>query len=145
MTELAPGRVIGVDLGEARVGVAVSDPGRRLAFPLAVLEHNGGRGSDEWRALGALVAEQGASIVVVGLPISLDGTLGPAARRAMEAMEGLRRALPDVVVLPFDERLSTVEAARARRLERPRRARRQRVDDAAAAVILQAWLDRERA
>lgn len=136
--------MIGVDLGEARVGVAVSDPGRRMAFPLAVLEHDGSQAGDQWRALGALVAEQGASIVVVGLPISLDGTLGPAARRAMEAMEGLRLALPNVEVLPFDERLSTVEATRARQRSQSRRARRQRVDDAAAAVILQAWLDRER-
>lgn len=141
MTDAEPGRVLGVDLGEARVGVAVSDLGRRLAFPLAVLERVGGTDGSDWEALRAIVAEQGASTVVVGLPLSLDGSRGPAARRALDAIEALRRALPGVEVVPFDERLSTVQAARALRSGRPKRPRRQRVDGAAAAVVLQAWLD----
>jgi putative Holliday junction resolvase len=144
MTEPEPGRVIGVDLGEVRVGVAVSDPGRRLAFPLAVLDRAKRADGGEWTALRAIIAEQGASTVVVGLPLRLDGSIGPAARHALEVIDSLRRALPGVEVLSCDERLSTVEAARARRLGQPRREARRRVDDAAAAVVLQAWLDRER-
>jgi len=139
-----PGRVVGVDLGEVRVGVAVSDPGRRLAFPLAVLSRPPRHSAGEWEPLLDLVAEQGATTVVVGLPLSLDGTVGLAARRANEAIVSIRQALPGVEVVAFDERLSTVQATRSRRAGGNRRGRRLPVDDAAATVILQAWLDRER-
>ncbi len=152
-----------VDLGERRIGVASSDTGRMLASPYAVLERGAARAADH-RRLAEIVEELGASEVVVGLPRSLDGTLGPAARAVLDEVEELRATLA-VPVTTFDERLSTVEAQRRRRLadepvssraapgeerrrRRPAGARRRAraaVDDAAAAVVLQARLDADAA
>lgn len=140
------GRVIGVDLGRRRVGVAVSDAGRRVAAPrqtLLVRDEAGGIDA----VLGNLVAmidEVGATVVVVGLPLSLDGRRTEAARWAESTMQRLRDMLGDrtVVVEAFDERLTTVTANQALRLAgRQGRARRTMVDQVAAAVLLQAWLD----
>ena len=137
--------MLGIDLGTRRIGVAVSDPGGVLASPVAVLPRSGDRAADH-RALAALVGEWGAETVVVGLPLSLDGSMGPAARAAAEEAE----ALAGVVGVPVevaDERLTTVTADRAMREAAPRRgarARRQVVDAVAAAVLLQSWLDGRR-
>lgn len=138
-------RVLGIDLGSRRIGVAVSDPGEVLASPVAVLARSGDRATDH-RAIAGLVAEWDAARVVVGLPLSLDGSMGPAATAAAEEAE----ALAEVVGVPVevaDERLTTVTADRALRQAAPRRgarARRQVVDAAAAAVLLQTWLDGRR-
>jgi putative pre-16S rRNA nuclease len=135
-------RVVGLDLGTKRVGVAVSDSGGRVATAHAVLERTGDDDADR-TALAAVVADLGAEVVVVGLPLSLDGTAGPAARWA----EAEARALAGVLDVPLhlqDERLSTVTASRRPAgLARHARSRRP-VDDAAAAVLLQSWLDGRR-
>jgi putative Holliday junction resolvase len=132
-----------VDLGKRRVGIAMSDRDRTMAFPLRVVERTGDPGSDR-RALAALARQEGASVVVVGLPLSLDGGSGPAARAAADEAQELAELLgPDGVrVETFDERLTTVsaEAAMARAGVDARR-RRRSVDAAAATVLLQAWLD----
>lgn len=131
-------RAIGVDLGSKRVGVAVSSG--TLATPYEVLARTGSRAKDHAR-IRELVDEAGAEIVVVGLPLSLDGSIGPAARRAIDEAAELAEALP-VPVETWDERLSTVSAERSlmeQNLRAP--ARRRVVDKVAAAVILQAWLD----
>jgi putative Holliday junction resolvase len=137
----ARGRVLGVDLGTARVGVAVCDGDQRLATGTTRLDRVRDR-AREHRSLAALVADYEAVGVVVGLPLSLSGGPGPAAARAVEEVEALRRVL-DVPVEVVDERFSTVTAAAALRAA-GRDARRQRVviDQTAAAVLLQAWLDR---
>lgn len=138
-------RVLGIDLGSRRIGVAVSDPGGVLASPVAVLPRSGDRRADH-RAIAALVAEWQAERVVVGLPLSLDGSMGPAARAAVAEADELGAAV-DVPVEVADERLTTVTADRALREAAPRRgarARRQVVDAAAAAVLLQTWLDGRR-
>jgi putative Holliday junction resolvase len=140
-------KAVGLDLGERRIGVAVSDRGGLLASPWTVIERSGERSTDHTR-VAALVAEVGAERVVVGLPVSLQGTEGPAARAARE--EAL--ALAQVVGVPVelaDERLTTVTADRAlrageQRRERSAARRRQVVDQVAAAVMLQAFLDRRR-
>ncbi len=142
MTEqpcLAP--AVGVDLGTRRIGVARCDSAGTLAFPQAVLERSGDRAADH-RALGRLAAEAGARTVVVGLPVSLDGTDGPAARRARAEADELARALVGVEVVLFDERLTTV-SARSALAATGRRGRTLRggLDAAAATVLLQAWLD----
>lgn len=136
--------MLGLDLGSKRVGVAVSDAGEVLASPLLTLVRTGDPRRDHG-AIAALVAEEGAECVVVGLPLSLDGTDGTAARTARVEAEALATALPVPVVL-HDERLTTVEAHR-RLAERglDERARRKVVDQVAAAVMLQAWLDERRA
>ena len=133
-------RVLGLDLGSKRIGVAVSDRSGTIATPLTVLARGRDRAADH-HAIAALVAEEEAERVVVGLPLGLDGSIGPAAQRALaEAAE-----IATVVAVPvetFDERLTTVSADRAlieAGLRAP--ARRTVVDKVAAAVMLQAWLD----
>lgn len=139
-------RVVGVDLGTRRVGLARSDPSGLLASPWRVLHRTGDQSADR-RALAEAVQEAGAARVVVGMPLSLDGRRGPAAQRAETEIDALRAALAPhhVHVECVDERMSTVSAQAALRAAGVR-ARRQRdvIDAAAAAVLLQAWLDGRR-
>ncbi|MDP9020999.1 MAG: Holliday junction resolvase RuvX [Actinomycetota bacterium] len=133
-------RVLGLDIGTRRIGVAVSDPSGVVAAPYAVLSRAKDRSADH-RAVAELVAEVGAGRVVVGLPLSLNGRIGPAARQVLDEVEQLRAALP-VPVECHDERLSTVSAQRSLREAGTRAsARRAVVDKVAAAVLLQSWLD----
>lgn len=133
-------RALGIDLGEKRIGVALSDSGGRLATPYEVVQRTGDRGGDHAR-LAALVSETEAEVVVVGLPLSLDGTVGVAAARAEHEADELRKVL-GVNVVTWDERLSTVEAERRLRTAGLSSRRRRRVvDQVAATVILQSWLD----
>jgi putative Holliday junction resolvase len=138
------GRVLGVDLGSRRVGVAVSDSGQRMATAVRTL----GLGADREglrRELAGLVEEYEAAGVVVGLPLSLSGSLGPAARAALGEVGALRAALP-VPVETEDERLSTTAASAQLAAGGTRgRTGRRVVDAVAAAVLLQTWLDRRRA
>ena len=136
-------RVVGIDLGERRIGVAVSDGTGTLASPRCTIERSGDRGADR-AALVAVVQEVGARRVVVGLPLSLSGRRGPAARAAQADADELAELLAPqgVPVETFDERLTTVSAARSLRdAGRSGRAQRSRIDQSAAAVLLQAWLD----
>ncbi len=136
-------RAIGLDLGERRIGVAVSDSAGTVASPYEVIERSGDRAADHAQ-VARLVAEVEAERVVVGLPISLDGTIGPAARAALDEVDELTAAL-EVAVETHDERLSSVTAERALRAQGMRgEARRRVVDKVAASVILQAWLDGRR-
>ena len=138
------GRVLGIDLGSRRIGVAVSDDSRRVASALTVLARGDSRGADHGR-LAAVVVETGAALVVVGLPLSLAGGTGPAARAVLDEVSEMREAL-DVPVECCDERYSTVIARRALVAGgRRSTARRAVVDKVAAAAILQTWLDRQRA
>ncbi len=136
-----PGRVLGLDLGDARIGVAISDDDRRLAVPIGTVPTGA---PTDIRSIAALVAEHAAAMVVVGLPLSMDGARGPAARK----VEAFVAVLADVLPVPVelqDERLSTVEAERELREAGVSGAERRRVvDRSAAAVILQAWLDAHR-
>jgi putative Holliday junction resolvase len=133
-------RVLGLDLGSKRVGVAVSDRSGTIATPLLVLQRTGSLDEDH-RRIAALVAEEEAERVVVGLPLSLDGSMGPAARGAVAEAEALATVV-GVPVETYDERLTTVTAESALREAKMRaQARRRLVDKVAAAVMLQAWLD----
>ena len=133
-------RALGIDLGERRIGVAVSDSEGRMATPLTVIERTGSVQRDH-RHIAELVAEYEASVVVVGLPLSLDGANGPAAQGAQNEAEKLEAAL-GVPVLTHDERFTTVIAEQAlAESGLSAKARRQRVDMVAASVILQGWLD----
>ncbi|MGH9270598.1 MAG: Holliday junction resolvase RuvX [Ilumatobacteraceae bacterium] len=133
-------RALGLDLGSKRIGVAVSDRSGTVATPLVVIERSGSRRTDHER-IAALVADEEAELLVIGLPRSMSGAEGPAARGARDEAE----ALASVVGVPvdtWDERLTTVTAERALRAGGVRgRARRQVVDKVAAAIILQSWLD----
>ena len=134
-------RVLGVDLGSRRIGLALSDPTGRVATPHAVIERSGDPVVDRRKIL-AHAREAGASRVVVGLPLSLSGDTGPAARAVLEEVAALRALGEEVTVETHDERLTTVIAEQGMREARvPRRARRRTVDSAAAAVMLQSYLE----
>ena len=139
MDRTTGGRVLGLDLGEARIGVAISDADRRVAVPHGTIRV--GQPPGELKAVAALVQELDATAVVVGHPRSMSGASGARAQQA-EAFAGALRMVVDVPVELQDERLSTVQAERSLReagVSGPRR--RQVVDESAAAVILGAWLD----
>jgi putative Holliday junction resolvase len=136
------GRVIGLDLGDARVGVAISDPERRVAVPHGTIRT--GQPPGELKAVAALVEELGITAVVVGHPRSMSGASGPRAQQAEAFAEALR-AIVGVPVELQDERLSTAEAERSlREAGMSGRRRRQVVDESAATVILGSWLDAHR-
>jgi putative Holliday junction resolvase len=132
-------RTLGLDLGERRVGVAVSDPEGILAHPLLQFEPKGRR--DLVATVARLAAEQEAGRVVVGLPLLADGRRGEQARRAEAVVAALAEAL-DADVVTWDERFSTQDAEAALRgaglTPGRRKARRDKV---AAALILQSYLD----
>ena len=133
------GPVLGLDLGDARIGVALSDPARRLAVPIGTVHV--GQPPGELKAVAALVADHGAVLVVLGHPRSMSGEVGPRARHTEGFADALRAILPVPVELQ-DERLTTAEAERSLAAAGTRgRAARERVDAVAASVILQAWLD----
>jgi putative Holliday junction resolvase len=133
-----------LDLGERRIGVAVSDPTRTLARPLVTITRTSRK--QDIAAIGALVEEYAIARIVVGLPLSLDGSEGPQAR-SVRRYAGF---LSDSLSVPIgfcDERFSTVEASDIMRA-RPKRSKRSagdEIDAMAAAVILQAYLDLEAA
>lgn len=136
-----PGRRIGIDVGEARVGVAVSDPSPMLATPLVTLKRDR-TGKTDLVRLAELVTEYEAVEVVVGLPITLAGRSGPAADTARSYADAVTARVAPVPVRLSDERLTTVTATRMLS-DRGIRGKRQRavVDQAAAVEILQSWLD----
>jgi len=133
------GRSLCLDAGERRIGVALSDAKGWLASPLVVLERRAAE--RDFARIAALVREHGAERVVVGLPRSLDGRLGPQARRVRRWATRLQSHLP-VPIVYWDERYSTAEAER--RLAAVPARRRPGIDAAAAAVILQDYLDSDR-
>ncbi len=137
-----PGRVVGLDLGSRRIGVAVSDTGQSVATGVKALQRGSDRTVDHG-AIRAIVDEYQAVGVVAGLPLSLSGATGPAARLVLEEVAQLRVAL-GVEVDTVDERLTTIAASGALRAA-GRSSRRQKpvVDQTAAAILLQTWIDRQ--
>jgi len=133
-------RVLGVDLGQARTGVALSDELRMLAHPLETIEN---RSAEKVaRRVRQIVAEKEVDCVVVGLPRHMNGSLGPAAEKAQQFVEKLR-SLISCEVVTWDERLSTVAAERALRdAGKKTRETRGIRDQVAAQIILQSYLDR---
>jgi len=134
-------RTLGVDLGRVRIGLALADDVLRTARPLATIERRGD--AKDLAAIAALAHDYEVSRAVLGLPLDMDGSEGKAARWARAFQPKLAAALGVPVEL-FDERLSTFEAeARLREQGFSSKDRRSMVDQEAAAVILQGWLDRE--
>lgn len=139
---MRPGVRIGVDVGSVRIGVARSDPAGLLAFPVETVA----RGEGDLARIAALVVEHGAVEVIVGRPLALDGTAGPAARAVDDFALALHDAVAPVPVRMVDERLTTVVATRQLRAAgRTGRTSRQVVDQAAAVQIVQYAVDSERA
>ncbi|WP_420750547.1 Holliday junction resolvase RuvX [Rhodococcus sp. O3] len=138
------GRRIGIDVGSVRIGVASSDPDCILATPVETVPRAKDRGPDapDIRRIIQIVMEYEAVEVIVGLPQTLRGEPGKAAKLASDFARRLRRQLPDVPVRMADERFTTVTAARALRESGvSARGARPVIDQAAAVAILQGWLD----
>lgn len=136
-------RLLCLDVGERHIGVAISDPTGTIARPLQTLEHVS-RTAD-LSAVAALVDEYEVDAVIVGRPLSLDGTVGPQAECIDRFTHALARGL-DVPVIPWDERFSTAAAHEILLKTRKEKARRRaradgEIDAIAAAVILQSYLD----
>lgn len=141
-TGARPPRVLALDRGEVRVGVAISDELGLLAHPRPALD--GRRAREMFETLRALCAEEGVERVLVGYPLDLQGEEGAAARRAVRFAEEVARVTGLTVEL-VDERMTTVIAARSlREAGVSKRAAKQKVDGAAAAHLLQGWLDARR-
>ena len=133
--------MLGLDLGQSRIGVAISDPARRVAVPLGTIRTGA---PEDVKAIAALVREHRVTAIVVGHPLSMSGRSGEAADHAEKFAEALRGFMGVPVHLQ-DERLSTVQAERDLVAQGLRgRERREVVDQAAATVILQAYLDAAR-
>jgi putative holliday junction resolvase len=133
---------VAVDVGDARIGVAVCDPDGLLAVPLETVR----RGPGDLDRVAEIVSLQHALEVVVGLPTSLSGREGPAAAKVREYAAEIGQAVAPVPVRLVDERMTTVTAERVLRDRGKKGAKRRAVvDQAAAVVILQHALDSERA
>ncbi len=142
--EPGSGRVLAVDWGTRRFGVALSDPLRLIAQPLATLTRRAGRRAPVAEILDLIVRHE-VALVVVGLPLGPDGEEGDAAAGARELGDALARR-SGVPVTYWDERLSTAAALRSARAAGVKdRDSRERIDQMAAVQILQHWLDARRA
>jgi putative Holliday junction resolvase len=137
------GRTLGLDVGEARVGLALSDASGEFAQPLTTLEWKGLRPT--LAALGEIILTSGVSKLVVGFPLNLDGTAGRRAVQVGLFIRTLRRRF-HLPVVSWDERMTTQEARKRipRTRRRSRRIFRGDLDQQAAAIILQSYLDGQR-
>jgi putative Holliday junction resolvase len=133
-------RVLGIDFGRVRIGLAISDELQFLAHPLETIPAK----RKPAARIAEIVRERKVERVVIGVPRQLDGKIGPAATEALAFAEKLKKLLP-CEVIPWDERLTTAEANRAlREAGKKTRATRSYVDQVAAQMILQGYLDRQR-
>ena len=131
--------VLGIDFGRSRIGVAISDELRLLAHPLETIP----AGKNAAKRIAEIVRERKIEHVVVGLPRNMDGTFGAAASEAQKFVKELRALIPREITT-WDERLTTVAAHRAlREAGKKTRATRGYVDQVAAQMILQGYLDRQ--
>jgi putative Holliday junction resolvase len=132
--------ILGIDFGQVRIGVAISDDLKLLAHPLETISS----GADAINRIAQIARERKIDSVVVGIPRKMSGEIGKAANEVLAFVEKLRAALPCQVV-EWDERLTTTAAHRAlREAGKKTRATRQIVDQVAAQMILQGYLDRQR-
>lgn len=128
---------LGIDYGDRRFGVAISDPSGSIAFPLEVIE-----GEEALLArLQEIIPDRNVRRIVVGLPLNMDGSFGPKAKQVTEFCDRLQKRT-GIPVSSWDERLTTVEAERLlRSAGATLRQRRARVDKVAAQIVLQSFLD----
>lgn len=135
----APGRAMALDLGERRIGIALSDPGRQLARGYTVIQRRSRR--EDFARYHQIIAQQGVTLVVIGLPVRLDGSDSPTTRWVRDYAAACAAALPTPVLL-WDESLTTRQAQMTLHQQGGRRDQRaQRLDAVAAAHILQHYLD----
>jgi putative Holliday junction resolvase len=132
-------RILGLDVGSKTIGMAVSDELELVANTLSTLQRKGM--AQDLRNLAAVIAEQEVGAIVVGLPKNMNGSLGPSAQMVLELVEELKRTVAQPVVT-WDERLSTVAAEKALlEADMSRKKRKKVIDQVAAVLILQGYLD----
>ena len=133
-------RVIGIDLGSKRIGIALSDTDLTVATPLDVVERSGNVEKDHFAIL-KITDEWEVQKIIVGLPVSLDGTLGPSAQSVMDEIKMLR-GVTDIPIETHDERFTTVTAEQILLQQNVKRDKKKTlIDKVAAAIILQGWID----
>jgi len=133
-------RSLGLDVGTVTIGIAISDPLGMFAQPVRTLRRTGRKA--DVAEIVELVQEREVANIVVGLPLRTDATEGDSAKEARRMADALGLALPGVQMSMQDERFSTAEAERALIAGKVRRKKRkQLIDQMAAVVILQSWLD----
>ncbi|MFA6355961.1 MAG: Holliday junction resolvase RuvX [Candidatus Omnitrophota bacterium] len=133
-------RVLGLDFGEKRIGVAVSDPLGIIAQGVTVIERK--TIEEDLKAINAIISEYGAESIVVGMPINMDGTKGKSADKVTEFVEVLK-ASAGIPVATYDERLSTKESEKFLiSSDVSRRKRKNVIDKVAAQLILESYLER---
>ena len=139
MTAKPTTRIVALDVGDARIGVAVSDPTLLLATPFTIVHRKDGNPAGR---IAQIVQQQASAHLLIGLPKNMDGTIGPQAKKVQAFSEQLRPLLPGVEIVPWDERRTTMEA-RANRIiaGKKKNQRAQAVDAEAAAILLQNYLD----
>ena len=136
-------RAVGVDLGSKRIGISTSDASGTLASPHSVIQRGGSRSVDHL-AIKSIVEEYEAEVVVVGLPVSMNGQMLQAAQLVLSEVEQISQVV-GVSVVTFDERKSTVTADELLMQNNLNaQERRKIIDKIAATVILQGWLDRRK-
>jgi len=132
-------RVLAVDPGDKRIGIAISDPNQRIANPLVVIKHLS-RATDAARIV-EIAGENDVGLIVIGLPLDSEGNAGPQARKSERLAESIR-SQTEISVILWDESGSSQEAEKAQHLLKvKRKKRRQQLDALAAIVILQDYLD----
>lgn len=137
-----PGRVLALDVGERRIGVALSDPTRTLASPLTTIRAV--PRSTALKRILTLVCDYEVTALVIGLPLTMNGDVGPQATLVQQFVDELRPLL-DIPIFFVDERLTTVAAERMMiDLKIKPEQRRARIDEVAASIILQDFLDAHR-
>ncbi len=131
--------IIGMDVGDRRIGLAIAEEGGTLAVPIGTMARTGI--NDDLVRISGIIHDRRATLIVAGLPISINGTLGPQAKKTQRFLERLEKHT-EVQVETVDERYSSSEASRLMRAAglRPSRSREQ-IDSRSAAIILQAYLD----
>jgi putative Holliday junction resolvase len=135
-------RALGLDPGTKRIGVAVSDSSRTLAFPRTSIEAS----ESAVQVVVNLVREESIATVVVGRPLTLAGKVSASTTKAEEFSRDLERALPDVELIRWDERLTTVSAQKSMTSAgKSSREQRDSIDSAAAVVLLQHFLESDHA
>ena len=131
-------RRLGIDLGASRIGIAISDELGMLAHPVETIPNDSGFLSK----LQRMVIEKGITAIVIGIPRNMDGSYGPAAEKAKLFLSQLKTEFPGVQLIPWDERLTTMEAQRLLHAAgRDVKKSRPVIDQVAAQVILQSYLD----
>lgn len=136
-------RILAIDYGDRRLGLAISDPTGRIASGLPTIERSGPK-EDVTDPLRRICQEQEVERIVVGLPVNMDGSHGPRAEISQAFARELREAL-DLEVETWDERLTTAQAERAMlAADLSRKKRKTRRDQVAAQILLQSYLDAHR-